>query len=294
MKIPTLFHCIFFSLLVSCASPPNVNLPFDFNHPVEVIKLPQKLHEISGITFYRKNELACVQDEKGIVFFYDIKKDKLRNTIPFAKDKDYEGIANVNDTLFVLCSNGEISEIDSKNEDGYANTHSTFLSKNNNCEGLCYDKRQHRLLVACKGIPKKGTASKGMKTVYGFDLKTREMDKIPVYKFDPDSVKKYIAKADEGGFFEKIFNKNSFEKRFLFEPSEICIDPMTDDVYVLSSVGKTILAITYEGKIKFAVHLDPELYKQPEGLTFSKDGSMYISDEGKGGKANLIKINRKF
>lgn len=292
MKVHFLSLCIFFFLFVSCAAPPKVNLPFDFDHPAEVIKLPQKLHEISGITFYRKKELACVQDEKGIVFFYDIKKDKLRNTIPFAKDKDYEGITNVNDTLFVLCSNGEISEIDSKDEEGYANTYSTFLSKDNNCEGLCFDKKLHRLLVACKGKPKKGTAARGMKAVYSFDLTTREMDKTPVYVIDPDSVKKYIVTTQGGNFFERLFNKNTYDTDFLFEPSELCIDPMTDDVYILSSVGKTILALTYDGKIKFAFHLNPGLYKQPEGLTFSKDGSMYISDEGRGGKANLIKINR--
>ena len=78
----------------------------------------------------------------------------------------------------------------------------------------------------------------------------------------------------------------------MFEPSEVCIDPFTNDVYVLSSVGKTILSLSYDGMIKFAFHLNPELFKQPEGISFSKDGSMFISDEGKGGKANLIKIKR--
>ena len=292
MKIRYLILSVIILLSGSCSPPPKINLPFDFDHPAEIIKLPQRLHEISGITFYNKKELACVQDEKGIVFFYDIKKDKLRNNIPFGKDRDFEGITDVNDTLFVLCSNGEISEVDNKDENSLVNIYSTFLSKENNCEGLCFDKKKHQLLVACKGRPKKGTAAKGMKAVYAFDLDKRELQRDPVYIIDPDSVQKNIVSTTSDNFFKRLFRKSTYEDTFLFEPSEICIDPVTDDVYILSSVGKTFLALTYDGKIKFAVHLNPEIYKQPEGLAFSNDGSMFISDEGRGGKANLIKINR--
>ncbi len=279
-------------LYISCKPTTEYPLPFDFDHPLEIIKLPQSLHEISGITFYRKNELACVQDEKGIIYFYDIKKDKLRKNIPFARSKDYEAITNVDDTLFVLCSNGEISEIDVSNENNYAHTYPTFLSKRNNSEGVCYDKLAHRLLVACKGKPEKGTAAHGMKVIYAFDLNKRELEENPVYVMDPDTVESHFVNEIESSFFGRMFSKKKAAGLFMFEPSEVGIDPLTNDVYVLSSVGKTILALTYDGKIKFAFHLNPELFKQPEGISFSKDGSMFISDEGKGGKANLIKIRR--
>ncbi len=279
-------------LFYSCKPTSEYPLPFDFDHPLEIIKLPQSLHEISGITFYKKNELACVQDEKGIIYFYDIKKDKLRKNIPFAGSKDYEAITNVDDTLFVLCSNGEISEIDVSNENNYAHTYSTFLSKRNNTEGICYDKLAHRLLIACKGKPEKGTAANGMKVIYAFDLGKRELSENPVFVIDPDSVESLFVNEKENNFLNEMFSKKKPAGPFMFEPSEVGIDPITNDVYVLSSVGKTILALTYAGKIKFAFHLNPELFKQPEGISFSKDGSMYISDEGKGGKANLIKIKR--
>lgn len=279
-------------LFFSCSAEKQIQLPFNFNEPDEIIKLPQRLHEISGITFYKKNELACVQDEKGIIFFYNIKKDKLRNNLVFARDKDYEGITNVNDTLFVLCSNGIISEVDSTNETGYANIYPTFLSKENNCEGLCYDGQKRRLLVACKGKPKKGMGLHGQKAVYSFDLDNRTMDSLPAYVINPDSVKYHLINSSQRPWWKKVISSQAEETNFLFEPSEICIDPFTNDVYVLSSVGKTLLSMTYDGKINFAIHLDPEIFKQPEGMTFSPDGSMLISDEGKGGKANLIKLHR--
>jgi uncharacterized protein YjiK len=78
----------------------------------------------------------------------------------------------------------------------------------------------------------------------------------------------------------------------MFEPSDLSIDPLTGDIFLLSSVGKTILCLTADGKIKFAYHFTQDLFKQPEGITFTEDGSMLISDEGRKGKANLIRLKR--
>ena len=61
---------------------------------------------------FGKNKIACVQDEKGTVYVYDIHKDKLKESVDFGRNKDYEAIANVNDTIYVLKSNGTIYEID--------------------------------------------------------------------------------------------------------------------------------------------------------------------------------------
>ncbi len=291
-------HSIPFSIfllvlfLSGCNNPEKNLLPFDFNHPDEVINLPKTLHEISGITFYKKNELACVQDEKGKILFYDIKKEKLRNTVSFGSDNDYEGIANINDTLYVLCSNGVISQVDALQENVYTNSYKTFLSKENNCEGLCYDFKRNCLLVACKGKPEKGTAPRGNKAIYRFNPVTGILDETPIYQIDPDSVIAHITSSDTPNIFSRLMGKNSDKIKNRFDPSDLAIDPFSDDIYLLSAEGKTLLVMTYTGNIKFALRLNPEIYKQPEGIIFSSDGDLFISDEGRGGRANLIRLRR--
>lgn len=284
--LPGIFASLF---LFSCSENHSTCFKYDVEHPSSIIKLPSKLKEISGITFYTENRLACVQDEKGTVFIYDIKKDKLKESIDFGGDKDYEAIENVNDTIYVLRSNGDIFEIDQpENPEGSTVVHHTFLSKANNCEGLCYDASMNRLLIACKGKPEKGTAKKGLKAVYEFRLDSMIMKKDPAYIINPDTVFALTKRnAESKSWIQKLFS-GSDDGEFFFEPSEIAIEPGTNDVYILSSVDKTLLVLDHDGNYKCAVRLNPGIFRQPEGLTFSSDGQMIISDEGKEKKANLI------
>ncbi len=272
--------------LLACSSKDNLCGRFDLNHPAELIKLPAKLKEISGITFLSKNKIACVQDEKGTVFIYDIRKDKLKESIDFGGNKDYEAITNANDTIYVLRSNGDIHEIDQLESDSvHAITHHTFLSKINNCEGMCYDSKMNRLLIACKGRPEKGSAKRYEKAVYAFDLSTKTMKEEPVLVFNPDVIINATKKEGDDPIMPG-------EKENMFEPSEITIDPSTGNYFILSSVGKRLAVFTPSGELVCASKLDPEIFKQPEGIAFTSTGDLIISDEGRNGKANLVVVKQ--
>lgn len=282
-----IFSLIAFGFL-GCSRSQNICVNFDLNHPTEIIKLPAVLKEISGITMFGKNKIACVQDEKGTVYVYDIHKDKLKESIEFGKNKDYEAIANVNDTIYVLRSNGTIYEIDAlESTEEQTTEYATFLSKENNCEGLCFDKTNNRLLIACKGRPEKGTAKKSMKAVYAFDLSKKELQKEPILIFSPDDVIEMASHSEQNKTFLNSLGAEQKNSN-LFEPSEIAIEPLSGNYFILSSVGKRLAAFSPDGKLIAVVNLDPSLFKQPEGLTFTPKGEMIISDEGKGGKGNLV------
>jgi uncharacterized protein YjiK len=79
----------------------NGSLPYDFENPSEKYIMPNKLKEISGLSYYKNNQLACVNDEEGKVFMYDFVKKEIVDKIPFGKDGDYEGIEVVGDEVFV-------------------------------------------------------------------------------------------------------------------------------------------------------------------------------------------------
>jgi len=268
---------------------PVMQFPYDLSHPSDKFKLPDELREISGIDVYKKHKLVCEEDENGKVFIYDAKKGDLKETVKFARHGDYEGIANVNDTIYVLRSDGVLFQVTGfETADQATQEFPTFLNKENNTEGLCFDSANHRLLIACKGDP--GNNLSGVRAVYAFDLKRMKLQKNPVYIIHLDELKADLAKVDKSKLInEETRNLLDPEKGDVtFQPSEIAIHPITDEICLISTVGKLMVVMNRAGKILHIESLDPAIFKQPEGLCFLPNGDMYISDEGREGKANIL------
>ena len=253
------------------------NFPYDLKHPQKTFELPNSLIEISGITFYNDYRLACVQDEKGKIYIYNLRKEDVKEGVDFGADRDYEGIAFVDDTFYVLNSSGTLYAVS-----GFGTSmqktkkYETFLKKSNNTEGLCYDKSSNSLLIACKG----NSLEKGVKEIYRFSLSTGTIAQTPAFTINLKDLKKFLA-------VNKVTAASNGNDDF-FEPSEIAIHPSTGEIYVLSSTAKLIVVMNRNGTIKEASSIDPSIAAHPEGMTFSTEGSLFISSEGKGKKKVIL------
>jgi len=133
---------------------------YDFSKPTLNDELPPILHEISGLKIIDSTSIACVQDEDGILFIYNIKSHKITQQHTFGLKGDYEGITLVNDVLYVLRSDGVLFEIkDYLSKKLKVKTYSTRVPAINN-EGLCYDAKNNRLLIGAKGKINKDPSKK--------------------------------------------------------------------------------------------------------------------------------------
>lgn len=60
---------------------------------------------------------------------------------------------------------------------------------------------------------------------------------------------------------------------------------------MLCSVGKMLLVCDLKGKVEQAWPLNQQIYKQPEGITFTPNGDMYISNEAADNdKGSILKL----
>jgi len=290
-------HILFFLLIIptySCSrkSDHSPGFSYDLGKPISSFELPHSLREISGITFYSDHRLACVQDEKGKIYIYNLKKEEVKESVEFGADHDYEAIALVNDTFYVLHSTGTLFQVTGFGTDSQqTKKFDTFLKKENNTEGLCYDSTSQSLLIACKGVShKKG--KEDVKEIYRFSLVSEKLEKKPEYKIHLADLEKFmrenhIAKPE----LEEEHEAESKKENSFFEPSEIAVHPLTHDIYILSSVGKLIVVLDRDGNIKDVAAIDPAVAAHPEGMTFSKEGNLYISSEGKGDKKVILEFN---
>ena len=247
-------------------------VPFNVHNPEIKIEISAELKEISGLSWYGHNQLAAIQDEAGIVYLLNANTGQIDDKIRFSLPGDFEGIERVNNTLYALTSSGTLFSfpIDDSRQ---VTRHDTPLSWRNDAEGLAYDEKNHCLLIVCKedgGI--KDTEIKG-KAIYGFNLTTHKLTDKPLAVIKKKSLEKY----------------QEIDK---FKPSALAIDPLTRDIYLLAAVGNWLVVLSADYQLKDVIKLPKDSYPQPEGLCFSPDGDMYISNEGKKGPATIYHLLR--
>lgn len=279
-----LFSICCFFLFAFCVVQQNYQL----SSPDKSYTLPPTLNEISGITFLNKNEIACVQDELGIIYIYNLKEGKITKEYKTNMVGDYEGITLVGNTIYLLRSDGVLIEYpDFRAPNMKIKEYFLNLPSLNN-EGLCYDMENYRLLIAAKIKPGKEIENKDLRYIYSFDLKTKAPNNIPIIKLDVNNIEAFARKLNIPIPYR--INKQTNEKVdvFNFRPSEIAVHPIDKNIYILSSNDKLLLMIDKSGEIKNLIKLDSKVFNKPEGLSFLSDGTMLISNEAQKGKPTLL------
>ncbi|GAB3271687.1 hypothetical protein GCM10027347_43100 [Larkinella harenae] len=228
-------------------------IPYDLTAPAQRFTLPPELEEVSGLSYYQPGKLLCIQDEVAVAYIFDLKKKQIADSSVFGNYGDFEGIEWVKNEIFTLKSNGDLYRFKPFSKE--IARIPTDLPGKTEVEGLAYDSESDRLMIAVKDGPKKEE-----KAVYMYDLKSKVVFKGLVLK--EKALKEAGIKADK------------------FKPSGLAVHPKTGDFYFITSVGKMLVVVNRKGRIVASTPLDPSLFRQPEGICFAPDGTLYIASEG--------------
>jgi len=303
-KISNWFACLAFAqfamlLLFGCDSRPvfgqkadslylvneDAEYFYDLKRPEEKHFLPYVLSEISGLTYVKKNLLACVEDEGGRTYFYDLQKREIVHSIRFSNPGDFEGVEYVDGMLYVLESDGDLysfpyTEAKEANSDKMENV----LTRDNDTEGLGYDPTTGKLLIACKEEGDTKNNKVQGKAIYSWDIDQNEL--IEKERFA-------ITQKDIDDFLEENKGQKYDKDKIKFEPSGIAYHPIQKVFYVLASVGKLLLVVDRNGQILYSYPIAPRVLNQPEGICFAPNGDLFISSEGEGDRGYILKFPMK-
>jgi len=269
---------------------PDFDFRYDLEAPDQTFKMPDELDEISGLGLTPDGKyLIAVQDEDGTIFYLNKDDGEVERDLDFWKDGDYEGVEVVGNDIFVIKSSGTLYRVRQPGEGHLkVDKFNQFLSGKNDVEGLGYEAASGRLLLSCKGVAGEEEELQFKKAVYAFNLRTMQIDSTPELLISLEDVQAYLGTSPAIRKLEKLMDYFSLDKSsFVFSPSGIAVHPLTGNYYITSSVGKLLMVVDPGGQILHIEKLEKEVHPQPEGIGFDTDGTMYIANEGKGGKGQI-------
>jgi uncharacterized protein YjiK len=259
-------------LLMNCAdsgqqSKESFVIPYNFDQPEEY-KLNDELHEISGISSIQHiDELLAVNDERGELYRINSKGVIISHKL-FHKGGDYEDLAVVGNSVYVMKSNGNLYFIPDFNAaELESETYKAKLRDGMEFESLAYDSVRQQLLL----LVKDGDSREGKAPVYVFDLRSRVFHPKPELLIDPKKI---------SGM--KIKGKS-------LRASAMSRHPKTGEWYILSSINRMVLVCDANGDGKGFIHLSKKILPQPEGICFARNGDLFISSEGMNKQARLLR-----
>ncbi len=254
-----------------------IKSPTNYNFSeAQTIKLDLRLKEISGIAWDTdRDEFLAHYDESGKLFVLDKSTLNIKPPSPFefGKKGDYEDVTMYHGVPYVLRSDGMITKIirDTNSVQG-VELGIISLSGTNDFETLYADTARKAMIMICK------ECEMDKKTPYvsafAYYVDSSGFDTKPIFRINADSVK---------AMAERLGHKKTSK----FAPSAAGIHPIWQKLVVISSASSQFVIADLNGNVEKVFELGEKLFPQPEGLTFKRNGDMYISNEGVGGPAKV-------
>jgi hypothetical protein len=248
----------------------DVDFSFNLKSPDKKFELPDALHEISGVAVVNDSIVACIADEKGMIYFYNLNNSSIDNKLKFADKGDFEDLTIIGDTIYALDSKGVIWSIKNYNNDAQIELHILAIEEPFELEGLC--QRKDSLFIAAK---------------YYHNKKRDEKGTLPVWKLSQE------IQIEEPLFSLPDFVEPPGKSSVPFHTSAFIFDEVNGQWYCLSTHTKALIQCDYTGRIIAVRALSEKIFSQPEGICFTKSGDLLISNEGKDGAASILLFTNK-
>ncbi len=234
-------------------------------------RLPDRLHEISGLAVSPDGRLFGHDDEIGVI--YEIDSGEIVKWFAVGEPivtGDFEGLTITPEGEFwLITSTGRLYRF----REGADHANVTYERFNAHTEDVCeiegvaHWATAQSLILACKRI-------------YDRDMEDRAA--LRTWRLGDPSTTAWGEASDAYAAAARVRR---------FEPSEVTIDPQTGRILVLAANSGALVELSPEGEIVSARALSSR-HNQAEGAAVLPDGSLVIADEGGNDQALLSRYPR--
>ncbi|MBM3975028.1 MAG: hypothetical protein FJ301_13110 [Planctomycetes bacterium] len=245
------------------------------------IELPKQLRELSGCVATDERTLVCVQDEKGALWFADLRGERKIRSESFGPAGDYEGLARAADAWWVLRSDGVLLQL-APRDGAHAIAREVALPGGHpDWEALCFDADGKRLLAMPKTCVGDDKEARDRRPLFAVDPATGAVAKEPVLTLSRRALQAGLEKLGTP-LPTKATDKGNVKVDFELAVSEIAIVPGKREMLVLAGGDRLLLRVDFAGQLLGARALVAKDLPQAEGLAFLPDGRLLVASEAAG------------
>lgn len=253
------------------------------------IELPKQLREVSGCVATDDRTLACVQDEKGELWFVDLRGERKVRSEPFGPAGDYEGLARAGESWWVLRSDGVLLQLAPDDGAQRIAREVTLPGGHPDWEALCSDADGKRLLAMPKTVAGEDKEARDRRPVFAIDPATGQVGKEPALTLSRRALQAALEKLG-APLPTKTTDKGKAKVDFELAVSEIAVVPGKRELLVLAGGDRLLLRVDFTGQLLGARALDAKDLPQAEGLACLADGRLLVASEGDGKKARALVV----
>lgn len=235
-------------------------------------RLPDRLNELSGLALTRDGRLLTVTDESAIVYELDFQSGRLVKAFAFGNPVvrgDFEGIAVVDDLVYLITSAGRIY-LAAEGADGQRVTFDNYDTELGNLceiEGLTRSENNSRLYILCKNVRRNSQIRNLM--IFAWSVEDRELLVDESLSLPESAIQKKL-RVDR------------------LSPSGLTIDRNSGNFVVIAARQRALIEISRDGRLVDARNLTlTTRHRQAEGIELTTNGKLLIADEGGTHKARL-------
>ncbi len=264
---------------------------FDLVHPESVTNLPMGVNAFTDFVMMDSTHLICLDDQIGGVLVYDIISNKSQGYLSTGIDSKITEVTKIDSTIILVDDKMDLHFL-SPPYDSTSITTESLREKSWISSGMCLHEQTKRLFFVAESDIENEVQNH---LIYTFNLNQRKLSERPLFEIKPEDIELFaisnnitlpVNRLDENGDTVDVFS---------FKPDVIAVHPKTNEIYVLSTIDRSLAVYNQFGQVVNFTTLNEELFSQPKAMTFFPNGDLLLTNSDlKNPSVVRVKWNKLF
>lgn len=247
---------------------------FDLVHPESVTNLPMGVKAFTDFVMMDSTHLICLDDQIGGVLVYDMISNKSQGYLPTGIHSKITEVSKIDSTIILVDEKMDLHFLMPPYDSTSIVTES-LSEKSWISSGMCLHEQTKRLFFVAESDIENDVQNH---LIYTFNLNQKKMSERPLFEIKSEDIEAFALANNIAVPTNRLDDNGDTVDVFSFKPDVIAVHPKTNEIYVLSSVDRSLAVYNQFGQVVNFTVLNEDLFSQPKAMTFFPNGDLLLTN----------------